>query len=389
LFRVKNHILIKLELITMKKYFIILSMLVADAAAYAAQSTYIFDNNFDSNEGTNQLISLYNGDYPTTPPGYAAGTPTSFGASFGSTTISASVCANMPTVTGWNFPRFTGFLMPNNSPTIATGSYTISMIWKFNPLTSGYSRLIDFSNSTNDAGVYIRNGRLEFYPVGSFNVPIVQDEYSFITITRDGSSKNMDIYVGASLVANYVDTGDLYAATNNIIMFMDNTSGSARVSESTSGTIAYFMVKDSTSSSGDIANLLTDACSAVSPPNPPTVSSINPTSGPLAGGTTITITGNDLSGATAVTVGGSACTPITVNNNGTELTCTTSAHAAGQADVIVTTPGGAVTQANGFTYTAAPTPPNPIPTLSEWAQIMMMLAMVATAGFYGWRMKQR
>jgi IPTL-CTERM motif len=36
-----------------------------------------------------------------------------------------------------------------------------------------------------------------------------------------------------------------------------------------------------------------------------------------------------------------------------------------------------------------PAPPQPIPTLSEWAQIMMMLAMFATAGFYGWRMKQR
>jgi hypothetical protein len=33
--------------------------------------------------------------------------------------------------------------------------------------------------------------------------------------------------------------------------------------------------------------------------------------------------------------------------------------------------------------------PNPIPTLSELSQIMMMLLMIATAGFYGWRMKQR
>jgi hypothetical protein len=50
----------------------------------------------------------------------------------------------------------------------------------------------------------------------------------------------------------------------------------------------------------------------------------------------------------------------------------------------------------GFAYnvtlTGAPTPPAPsntIPTLSEWAQIMMMLAMIVTAGLYGWRMKQR
>ena len=36
-----------------------------------------------------------------------------------------------------------------------------------------------------------------------------------------------------------------------------------------------------------------------------------------------------------------------------------------------------------------PVPPQPIPTLSEWAQIVMMLIMIATAGFYGWRMKQQ
>jgi hypothetical protein len=55
----------------------------------------------------------------------------------------------------------------------------------------------------------------------------------------------------------------------------------------------------------------------------------------------------------------------------------------------VTTPGGTNAANTLFTYTAPPAPSNPIPTLSEWAQIMMMLIMIATAGFYGWRMKQR
>lgn len=33
--------------------------------------------------------------------------------------------------------------------------------------------------------------------------------------------------------------------------------------------------------------------------------------------------------------------------------------------------------------------PVSVPALGEWAQFMMMLAMIATAGFYGWRIKQR
>lgn len=41
------------------------------------------------------------------------------------------------------------------------------------------------------------------------------------------------------------------------------------------------------------------------------------------------------------------------------------------------------------TQSCSPTPPQPIPTLSKWAQIMMMFLMIATAGFCGWRIKQR
>jgi hypothetical protein len=33
--------------------------------------------------------------------------------------------------------------------------------------------------------------------------------------------------------------------------------------------------------------------------------------------------------------------------------------------------------------------PAPIPTLSEWAEIMMMLLMIVTVGWYGRRLKQR
>lgn len=86
----------------------------------------------------------------------------------------------------------------------------------------------------------------------------------------------------------------------------------------------------------------------------PTVSDVTPTAGPLAGGTTITMTGTNLSGA-AVTVGGNTCASVTVNQAGTSLTCVTPAGSAGDATVAVTTPGGSVANAGTFTYVPVPT----------------------------------
>ena len=89
----------------------------------------------------------------------------------------------------------------------------------------------------------------------------------------------------------------------------------------------------------------------ISPFAAPTVTSISPTSGSTAGGTTITITGTDFTGATAVTIGGTAATNVTVVNS-TTITATTPAGTAGTASVLVTTPGGTNAANTLFTYNA-------------------------------------
>ncbi len=53
--------------------------------------------------------------------------------------------------------------------------------------------------------------------------------------------------------------------------------------------------------------------------NGPTVTSLSPSSGPTAGGTTVTVTGTSLSGVTAVRFGATAATNFTVVSN-TSLT---------------------------------------------------------------------
>ncbi len=89
--------------------------------------------------------------------------------------------------------------------------------------------------------------------------------------------------------------------------------------------------------------------------NAPTVASINPTSGPAVGGTSVTITGTNFTNPATVTIGGNTCTTPTVVSP-TSITCATPANTDGAKNIVVTNPdtqtGG---QAGGYTYTNAPT----------------------------------
>jgi hypothetical protein len=85
----------------------------------------------------------------------------------------------------------------------------------------------------------------------------------------------------------------------------------------------------------------------------PTITSISPSSGTTAGGTSVTITGTNLSDSTSVTFGGTVAT--VVSSSSTQITVTTPAKSAGSAAVVVITAGGSVTSASNYTYVAPPT----------------------------------
>ncbi|WP_396290266.1 choice-of-anchor G family protein [Curtobacterium sp. KT1] len=93
----------------------------------------------------------------------------------------------------------------------------------------------------------------------------------------------------------------------------------------------------------------------------PTITTLDPDNGPVAGGTVVTVTGTGFTDDATVSVDGSD--PIeadSVSDDGTELTFTTPAHDVGTVDVTVTTPAG-TSDPLDFTYTAAPAA---VPTLT-------------------------
>ena len=88
----------------------------------------------------------------------------------------------------------------------------------------------------------------------------------------------------------------------------------------------------------------------------PTVTGLNPSTGPATGGTTVTVTGTNLTSATAVKFGANNATNFTVSS-ATSITATAPPGATGTVDVTVTTTGGtsATVATDKYTYVGGPT----------------------------------
>lgn len=90
----------------------------------------------------------------------------------------------------------------------------------------------------------------------------------------------------------------------------------------------------------DALNEFTTAFAPAAVPTALTVTGVVPNTGPVAGGTSVVISGTGFTGATGVTFGGVAATSLTVVNDTTINATTPAGAAVGSVDVLVTTPAG-------------------------------------------------
>ncbi len=91
--------------------------------------------------------------------------------------------------------------------------------------------------------------------------------------------------------------------------------------------------------------------------SPPVVTKVDPNQGPVAGGTTVTVTGTGFTGAKSVSFGSLEAPIASVNNDGTQITVTSPASKkSGRIHVTVTTVGGtsATSKSDKFTYVPPP-----------------------------------
>jgi hypothetical protein len=114
----------------------------------------------------------------------------------------------------------------------------------------------------------------------------------------------------------------------------------------------------------------------------PAITNLSSTSGPAGGGGTLTISGTNLGAATGVSFG---TTPATIVGLPSNTAVTVNIPAGTGAQNVTVTDAIGTSGALTYTYTV---PAEPVPTLSEWAMIILSLVLAGGAALYLQRQHQ-
>jgi hypothetical protein len=151
------------------------------------------------------------------------------------------------------------------NPSYITNQYTIHLFFKFNTI-GGWSRIIDFSNSTADAGIYWLTDCLNFYPNGNVGTCpyFVAGLWYLMSFVRDGSTGIISVYVNGVLFGSYNDSGtNLYrcaTSTTPITFFRDDNVVQC---EAQPGCVKYLSVSSTVATAAQVATTWATLCTSI------------------------------------------------------------------------------------------------------------------------------
>ncbi len=300
-------------------FFLNNSLVNSDPVTYVPGSVFL--SGVDYNEGAN------------------TGYPSHLG-NFYSNNVSMNPFCSSARKTVYNFRQKTG-LKYNNGFGSNFDDYTITVIIKFNAVvTNTYYRVIDFSNGASDNGIYAYGNNLNFYPTGNVSNNVFNSsQFTFLTITRDGATKQIKVYVNDNLVTTYNDTNDYYKfpSNGNIVFARDNIPPSSAPNEDTNGQIAYVHVTNGVSTDAEVKDVYDNVCSLI-PPNINAVNDTEPDANWKTGGTILNVFDNDTVDSVAALP-----TDLILTETTPDPTGALTLNADGTVDLVPNTPIGTYT----------------------------------------------
>lgn len=198
-----------------------------------------------------------------------------------------------------------------------------------------------------------------YYPTGDIEMATATLNWTPPTTRTDGTTLspdqilNADIFDTASTTpaipigtvvgaANTFTTGILTVGVHNFTVVTNDTLGNS----SAASNVASVTVVATLAAPSAVTNLT----AVLNTTTAPIVATVTPTAGPVAGGTSVTITGVGFQGASSVMFGTVSATSVVVSADGTSITAVTPASPAGVAAITVVTPNGQSILPNAFTY---------------------------------------
>ena len=165
------------------------------------------------------------------------------------------------------------------------------------------------------------------------------------TVTADPAGGTYSETQSVTLTANEVST--IHYTTNGSTPTESSTVYSEPIEISATTTLKFFGVDTADNAS----NVVTENYIIEIVEPAPDLTGVNPNSGSITGGTSVTLSGSNFASGATVSFGGSQATNVNVVN-GSSITAVTPAHSAGSVSVTVSNPDGqSDTLSNAFTYT--------------------------------------
>jgi hypothetical protein len=132
-------------------------------------------------------------------------------------------------------------------------SYTIEMYFVFDELSS-WKRVVDWKNRKTDWGAYVYYGQLNFYSILYSNeAPVVEDQYTYYVITRNGLTNKVLIYTDAEVKIDFTDNnGDALVDGDGVLNFFFDDL--IVPNEASSGAVALIKLYNYVLDSVDIHN---------------------------------------------------------------------------------------------------------------------------------------